>query len=178
MTRPTPRQIPNQNPHPRRGLLATLALLAIGAVVVYMVLPRGAKDAVNELASRSGVAGRVVPWADRAETAVRQMLDGGSGATAARMIQQIAHSLGDTPSLRTYSVQRMGDRISVRIFVSWKGPFNAHETEVVWEFSESAHAYAKIVSDTYGFITDRDNRRIDDWFRTEFYPALHSNTGG
>lgn len=175
---------PTAPPRAKRGLLASLVLLAFGAIVVYAVMPRGARDAVNEVASRVGVAGRVVPWVDRAETAVRNMLDGQDGAVASS-IQTLTHPTGENPSLGGYVVRRVGDRLSVRISVNWQGGLVKmdgrganYTTDVVWELSEAGHASTTIVSDTSAIKVSRANaRRLDDWFRAEMYPVLHDNAG-
>lgn len=169
----------------KRGLFASLALLAIGAIVVYSVMPGGAKDVVNAVAARSGVVGRVVPWGDRAETALRGMLDGRNGAIVASSIQSITHPTGENPSLGDYSVRRVGDRLSVRISVNWQGGLLKlggrganYTTAVAWEFSEGGHVSTTVVSDTSVIDVSRANaRRLDDWFRAELYPVLHSDAG-
>lgn len=174
--------VPAQPPvKPKRGLLASMALLVIGAIVVYSVLPRGAKDTVNAVASRSGVAGRVVPWAERADTALRQMLDGENGPIAARSIQALAHPAGTNPSLNGYEVRQLGDRVSARISVSWQGSLTGivYTTEVIWEFSESGHGSATISFDNGPVgVFQADRARVDDWFRTSFFPVLYGNVGG
>lgn len=169
----------------KRGLLASLALLALGAIVVYSVMPRGARDVVNQAASRSGLVGRVVPWADRAETALRGMLDGHDGATIAHSIQAITHPTGENSSLGGYVVRRVGDRLSVRISVNWQGGLLKvdgrganYTTDVVWDFGEGDHVSTTVISDTSVIAVSRTNaRRLDDWFRVELYPVLHANAG-
>jgi hypothetical protein len=168
-------------PKPRRGLLATIGILALGAVVIYLVLPSGAKDAVNAVASRSGIVGRAVPWAERADTAVRQMLGGDSGVRAAASIQATTHPTGENPRLTGYEVTRLSDRLAVRISVGWQGGFtgSTYTTIVLWEFSESGHVSTTIVSDDSVIpASDAGVQRLDDWFKTSFYPPLYSNTGG
>jgi predicted nucleic acid-binding Zn ribbon protein len=170
----------------RRGMLASLGLLVVVAIVVYLVLPRGAKDAVNEIATQSGTVGHVVPWIERADTTLRRMLDGDDGIALARTVQKITHPLGENPSLGGYDVRRMGDRISVRISTNWEGgivKMDGHgaryTTDVVWEFGESGHVSATIISDTFsvGMAQSNAGRQLDDWFRAELYPVLYSNTG-
>src|SRR5258708_7953694 len=88
-----------------------LVSLAIVAVVVYALIP-DARETIDTVASQSGVVGKVVPWADRAETALRQLMDGPSVTTMANNIQGIAHPTGSDARLRSYKIRRMGDRIS------------------------------------------------------------------
>ena len=171
-TAPTP-------PKARRSFLATLGILAIGAVVVYLVLPSGAKDAVNVVASRSGIVGRAVPWAERADTLVRRMLDGNSGARAAASIQVATHPTGGNPRLVSYDVTQMGDRLAVRISVSYQAATTAYTIVVLWEFSERGHISTTLVADdSFWPASTSGVQRLDDWFKTSFYPPLYSNTGG
>jgi len=178
LSKRVPPTTPAKPSRARRGLLASAALFVVGAIVVYSVLPRGAQDTINELASRSGPAGRAIPWIDRADTTTRTMLAGPSGLTAAKIIQAITHPTGKNPSLRTFDVRRMGDRISVRLSTSWQGGFvgTDYTTVVVWEFSEGGHISAKVIADDT-MIGPGNARQLDDYFRLEFFPVLRSNTG-
>lgn len=165
----------------KRGFLATAGALVVGAVVVYLLLPRSTKDTVNNIASHSGVVGRAVPWVERADTALRTMLDGQSGAAVALSIQASTHPTGVNPRFVGYDVTRMGDRVAVRISVSWQGGItgDGYTTVVLWEFSESGHISTTLVSDSSVIPASRAGiRRLDDWFRASFYPTLYSNTGG
>lgn len=175
---PVPKPVPTAA-KPRRSLLATLGILAIGAVVIYLVLPSGAKDAVNAVASRSGIVGRAVPWAERADTAVRSMLDGSSGATAAASIQSSLHPTGGSPRLVSYDVRRMGDRLAVQISVNYQAATTDYTIVILWEFSESGHISTTLIADDSLWSASKsDVQRLDDWFRASFYPPLYSNTGG
>jgi hypothetical protein len=155
-----------------------LVSLAIVGALVYALIP-GAKETIDTVASHSGVVGKVVPWADRAETALRQMMDGSFGASMARTIRGITHPTGSDARLRSYDVRRMGDRISVRISTDWQGLSDAsYTTDVVWEFDEAHHIVAEVVSDNALFSVAAENaRQLDEYFRREFYPVLWTNTG-
>ncbi len=164
----------------KRGLLASLALLVVGAIVVYSLLPDGARDAVNDVASHAGVVGHAVPWVERADTALHRMFDGSTGAVVARSIQRVTHFSGENASLQEYSVRRMGDRVSVRISVNWHGGFtgDGYTTIVAWEFSESGHISVTLLGDDAPTpVTDSNMRELDIWFRAELFPVLRSNAG-
>jgi len=162
-------------------LLPTLGGLAVVAVLVYIFLPdhSPAKDTINSIASRSGVLGHAVPWTERADTAVRAMLNGSSGATAARSILAASHPTGENPHLTNYDVRQLGDHLVVQISVGWEGFITGsnYTTVVSWEFGESGHISAAVVSDNAP-TPPMSQSAIDDWFRTSFYPPLHSNAGG
>jgi hypothetical protein len=82
--------------------------------------------------------------------------------------------------LRSYDIRRMRNSINVRISTSWEGGFTGagYTTDVVWEFDEARHLSTVVVSDDapVGASAD-DARRLNDYFRLEFYPVLCSNVG-
>jgi hypothetical protein len=169
----------------RRAKIAMHWLLSLGAVAlvataVYSQLPVRTRDDLSLAASRAGIVGRVVPWAERAGAMLRSMMSGPSGVAAARSIQAIAHPTGRNAQLGDYDVRRVGDRISVRISASWQGGFSGvgYATDVVWEFDETRHISATVVSDSALVrIAAKNARRLDDYFRLELYPVLRSNLG-
>jgi hypothetical protein len=163
----------------RSRLLPSLGGLVVAALVVYALVP-GGRQSVDELAAQGGPLGRVVPWLDRAESALRRLMDGPSGATAASVIQRTTHPTGTGARLRSYDVRRLKDSINVRISTSWEGGFTGagYTTDVVWEFDEARHLSAVVVSDDALVGVAAENARsLDDYFRLEFYPVLCSNAG-
>jgi len=128
---------------------------------------------------------RSVPWIDRADTALRAMLNGKSGPIVAANIQSFTHSLGQKPRLKSYSIHRMGNRISMRISTDWQGSVmtdargngKVYTTDVVWEFSEGGHVRAKVISDSSWWGAE-GAQSLDDWFRDALYPVLYQNAGG
>ena len=162
--------------HKVRRLFSLSGLIVI-AILVYVLVP---KETVDEVAAHSGAVGRVIPWADRTESALRRLMDGPSGAAAARSIQNITHPTGDSARLRAYEVRRTSSTICVRISTSWQGGFTGtdYTTDIVWEFGETRHISATVISDdALVGVSDEAARHLDDYFRLEFYPVLCSNAG-
>jgi hypothetical protein len=154
------------------------------AVIVVYSMSRVANDValreVDEVISRNDVEHRVVPWVERAEVELRRMLAGPSGIAAAHSIQGITHPTGSGSSLRTYDFRRVGSQLSVRISTSWRGAFSGDDytTDVVWEFDGGRHIAATVVSDSALVgVASLNARKLDDFFRLEFYPVLRSNIG-
>lgn len=182
---------PNAGAKP--GLLRSLVVLVVGAVVIYALLPRGAKDDVNTIASHSGIVGHVVPWTERADTALRTMLAGDNGAVAAQTIQGLVHPTGQAPRLLGYDIVRLGDRMLARLSVAWQsglfrsgdgtGAFD-HIINVEWEFNETGHIHAQVTLDDApgaGDLVPRAGellaQALDEWFRDQLYPALQTYAG-
>ena len=93
---------------------------------------------------------------------------------------RIAHPTGSGSNLRTYDVRRVGSQLSVRISTSWRGGLSGdnYTTDVVWEFDGTRHIAATVVFDSALVgVANLNARKLDDFFRLEFYPVLRSNVG-
>jgi hypothetical protein len=164
----------------RRRIRPLFLVGLVVAVVVVYALGSGARESVDDLASRSGALGRVVPWADRAESTLRRMMESPSGIRVASVIQSTTHPTGTGGRLRSYDIRRMKRAINVRISTSWEGGFTgaSYRTDVVWEFDEAHHISATVVfDDALVGVAAENARSLDDYFRLEFYPVLCSNAG-
>lgn len=130
------------------------------------------------------VLDRSAPWIERAEKVLPTFLDGKNGGLVATAIQTITHSQGNKPRLKTHEIRRMGERISLRISISFEaavlrdasGNPVVYTTEVVWEFSKRGHVSAKVTADnaTWG---PGGAQQLDNWFRNDFYPSLYKAAG-
>jgi hypothetical protein len=159
----------------------TFGGIALAFIVVYkFVLPSSAKRELASEVAETAIGQNVMPWPDRADAAVKKQLSGQSGANVAASIQRIAHPTGNGGTIDSVTVRRMGDRLSVRIDVSWQGGFlgSKNTTTVIWEFDQSRHISATLMGDTGAFGVGSSNaKKLDQYFASEVYPTLRTNTG-
>lgn len=141
---------------------------------------RETRDAMNQLASQTGIGVQVIPWSEGAETVARKFLELNEG-TVANAIQAICHPTGKEPQLTKTSIAKLDDRIVVQLTVSWKGGFigTPYQTTVTWEIGKAGHIAAKILADSAPFDVSRSSKEtLDDYFRTKMYPAFYSGISG
>ena len=120
-------------------------------------------------------------WIERAESALRTMLNGKDGSVIAQSVLSAAHPAGMNPVLGPYSIRRMGDRISVRMTIFWEGRMagGSYRTDLAWEFSEQGHISTTIIGDNSVFGVNASERaQVNDWFRAEVYPVLYRSAEG
>lgn len=124
------------------------------------------------LASPPAQAGR---WPDRAEAAARLFIDA-NAQQLANSIQRIAHPEGKRPELlANRDISQLGDRILVKVAVSWGGSSTrgSYITWIAWEFSEKSHVHAKVTGDSAPTkVTSRNAALLDDHFREKVYPSI------
>lgn len=164
--------------------LAKLAIFGIavlfGIYVVYSLSNREGKDAISEFASQTGIGKQVIPWSDRADTAVRAVVDANKQALADG-IQAITHPTGKNPTFGGVKVDKFADHILVSIAVDWKGGLmgGSYQTVVTWDISDKDHREAKVTSDNAIYAVEQKNAvALNDYFRTKVYPAFYSFLGG
>lgn len=166
------------------SVLVKIAML-IGAVlfgifIVYNFSGREGKDAISEFASQTGVGKQVIPWSDRADTAVRALVEANK-QNLADAIQGIAHPTGKNPALGDVKVDKFSDHILVNIAVDWKGGLlgGSYRTVVTWDIGEKDHREAKVTGDNAMYAIEKKNAEVlNDYFRTKVYPAFYSDVGG
>lgn len=168
---------------PKKNLKALLGIVLVlglsGWIIYTFVLNREGKKIVNVIATQSGVGRTVIPWADRAESVVKVLLER-SKDNLASTIQNISHPTGTKPTYDGSDVRRVGDGFSVNIRCKWKGGLLGTEyvTVVNWEFKESGHIRAVVTQDNSSFAIAAENaKKLDEYFRTEVYAVLRSNMG-
>ena len=136
---------------------------------------RETRDTVNLLASETGIGTQVIPWADRAETSARLIVEGNSEILA-KAIVGITHFTGTKPFLSKTTISKLDDKIVVEMNITWKGGFlgTSNETLVVWEIAKANHVSARILSDTAVTpVSAASKQQLDDYFRTKAYPAFY-----
>ncbi len=160
--------------------LALVLILCVGAWIAYKTSNQQGKDDINRLAAQTGIGTQVIPWPDRADTAVRSVIEQNSGKLASS-IQAIAHPMGKQPVLASSSVTKLQSSIVVQLAVSWKGGLlgGDYQTVVAWEINEANHVNAKAISDSSPFPPNaKDQERLDDYFKMNVYPAFYRTITG
>jgi hypothetical protein len=169
----------HRNTTVRRVVLTIFGGLGIAGVLLYScVLGQQAREDVAA-ASLGTPLRQVVPWLDRADAVARQVLSD-SRQTIADSIKSIAHPSAGSATMSDFAVRRVGDQISVRMIVDWKGGFlgTANRTVVVWEFGESGHLRTALLEDSGAFgVGDSNKQQLDEYFRSEIYPVVRSRVG-
>jgi hypothetical protein len=162
-----------------RVVLTIFGGLGIAGVLLYScVLGQHAREDVAA-ASLGTPLGHVVPWLDRADAAARQVLSD-SQQTIADSIKSITHPSAGSATMRDFAVRRVGDEISVRMSVDWKGGFlgTANRTVVVWEFDGSRHIRTALLEDSGALgVGDNNKQQLDEYFRSEIYPVVRARVG-
>jgi hypothetical protein len=162
----------------RLGLAA--AIILIGIWVVYSLSDRQTKDSINQFTSQTGIGKQVIPWSDRADTAARKLIELNKDKIATA-IQGATHPTGSSPSMSSYKVSKLPDRILVEMTVAWKGGFvqGNYSTVVIWEFTEQNNLQARVAFDSaLTKVEPKNARELNDYFLTKVYPALISDLGG
>lgn len=116
-------------------------------------------------------------WINAATNQLRIMLNG-SAQNIATSIQGVTHPSGNSPTMSSYNVLNMGDRVMVQITVAWRGGMlgNIYQTSVNWEVTPDAQLGAKVVGDTAMIaIEPRNLRALDDYFKQSVWPVFYSN---
>ena len=156
-----------------------IALLVIGAAGLTMYLNTHGHPEVRVSDFVPNAAKAVVqPWNVRAQTTVDKMFQAGNRQTVANTIQGVTHPTGKNPQMRSVDVRPNGDGISTRFEVDWQGGFSAsnYKTIVVWQCTQQNHLLAEVTQDTAPITADAANlKKLDDYFRTEIFPALCKN---
>jgi zinc-ribbon domain len=153
-------------------------LALVGWFAYHFLLGREGRDAVNIVASKTVVGAEIIPWADRADSALRAMMGGQSAQVIATSIRRITHPSGESERLTDFEVRKVSDGLSVRFNVAWNGGIlgTAYSTVVIWELNEHQHVRAVVTQDNGPFGVDGENKqRLEEYFRTEVYPLLISN---
>lgn len=133
-----------------------------------------------QLAAQTGIGTQVIPWADLAETAARNVVDRNAAALA-QSIQGITHPTGRAAVLAERSIAKLDDRILVELKVDWKGGTlgTPYRTVVTWEIAKSGHVGAKVLTDSAIFEVGSKNAQfLDEFFRTKVYPLFYSAVSG
>jgi hypothetical protein len=141
---------------------------------------RETKDAVNQLASQTGIGAQVIPWSDRAETAARKLIEINE-ATIAKAVLAITHATGTDPTLTKTSIAKLDERVIVELNVAWKGGIfgTPYQTTVTWEIAKANHVAARVLSDSALTEVSQSNKEaLDNYFRTKVYPAFYADISG
>ncbi len=176
---PSAEQLKASRPIWQKLLIAAFVVLA-GIWILYQVSDRKGKDAINQLASQTGIGTQVIPWADRADTLLRSLIPNNQELLA-KAIQGITHPTGTAPRFDGFTVSKLENRVQVEITVGWKGGFvgTAYQTSVAWEISESNHVSAKVITDSaMTEIGAKNKEALDDFFKTKVYPAFYRGISG
>lgn len=155
----------------KKAIVWTVAIIAtlLLAFIIGSHLYKG--GSVNSPLARAAMS-----WPDRAEIAVKSMMDK-SAANIAGSIQGLTHPSGSNPKMTGYNVRRVGDSLSVKIETKWQGGLTKtdYTTRVVWEFSQTKHVSCAVVEDNAAFAANADaKQKLDDYFRTECYANLRN----
>jgi len=163
-------------------------LRIVGRIVILLLLVVVGTAAVVFFGLRSPTVVKVaetatIPfksWTEQAEGKLNQMMEGKSAQGLASHVQAITHPTGKSPKLSSFSIRRVGEQLSVRFDVTWKGGVSASDytTRVVWELDKDHHIRATVTDDNAPFAPDAASKqKLDEYFRTECYPVLVSNLG-
>lgn len=161
-------------------LLLAIFVVLTAIWLFYHLSDRKGKDTINTLVTQTRIGTLVIPWADRADTELRQLIPRNSEAIASAILAS-THPSGKNPMLGEFKVSKLDGRVLVELPVVWKGGLlgNAYRTVIVWEISEANHVSAKVVADSAVLAIDaKDRLMIDDYFRTKVYPAFYSDMSG
>ena len=119
-------------------------------------------------------------WLGRADAETAQLLQGDNAASVAAEILGRTHPTGEAAFIRGVQIRHVGETLSVRIAVGWKGGLigTAYVTSVAWEFDRHQHVQAVVVADSAPVGVSRKNAfKLDQYFRNELYPILRNNLG-
>jgi hypothetical protein len=103
-----------------KWLVLVVALVMGGVWFASKFGSRETKDAVNQLASQTGIGAQVIPWSDRAETSARKLIEINE-AMIAKAVLAITHATGKDPTLTKTSIAKLDERVIVELNVAWKG---------------------------------------------------------
>lgn len=160
-------------------LAIAAGVLFAGIYIVYHLANKEGKDSINHLVAATGVGAQVIPWSDRADTAVRAVIEGNQSVLA-ESVQSITHPTGASPTLLRTDTRKMGEVVLVKMTVEWAGGFTGsrYNTMIAWEFDSDSSRGVKIVSDTATFAVDAEHlNTLNEYFRTEIYPIVKARIG-
>ncbi|GAB4061378.1 SHOCT domain-containing protein [Uliginosibacterium sediminicola] len=156
-------------------LLMSAFVVSAGVWILYQFSDQRGKDTINQIASHTGLGAQIIPWPDRADTVLRNLIPQNQQLLA-RSVQSIAHPTGTEPQFERFTVTKLNDQVQVEFVIAWKGGFvgNSYETTVLWEIDKNSHIAARVTSDSA--MTEIDSRHkevLDDFFRTKVYPSFY-----
>jgi hypothetical protein len=159
-----------------RIIVVAILVLLIGAIALTIYLnTHGHPDVRVADFVPNAVKATVQPWNVRAQAMIPKMFEGENRQTIAKSIQGIAHPTGKNPQFGSLDVRPSGDGISARFEIAWQGGLSANDykTVVIWECTQQNHLRAEVTADSAPIAADKANlKKLDDYFRTEIYPAL------
>jgi hypothetical protein len=171
---------------PKKNLSVLVRVLVIALVVLggiwffHKLSGQEGKDSLGQFASQTGIGTQVIPWADRADTAARKLIERNKQKIA-EAIQGITHPTGNNPALTGLSVSKLSDRVIVEMAVEWKGGIlgTQYSTSVAWEIDKTNHISAKVIADSAALgVEARNKDALNEYFRTKVYPAFYADMGG
>lgn len=163
-----------------QAFLIACIVLFCGLWIIYQISDSKGKDAINRLASETGIGTQIIPWSDRAASVLNSLIPINEQVLADG-VQGITHPTGTGAKFSSYSVSKLEDRVQVEIKVDWKGGFvgGDYQTTVAWEISEGNHVSAKVISDTaMTEIANENKEALDDFFRVKVYPSFYRSMTG
>lgn len=164
-----------------RGLVRAVVIILVLAVGGWLALRFfGNKDIANNVASKLGVGKAVIPWEDRAESAIRLMMQGESRQTVAASIIKVVHPSGQTPELESLDIEKENHQLAVSFKVTWKGGLvgTKYATTVQWTAWKGGHVGVMVVEDTAPMqATPEELKQLDEYFRSQVYPPVNENAG-
>ena len=158
------------------GAIATL-VIAVTGLTLYLNAHGHPGVRVSDFIPNAAKA-IVQPWNVRAQAMVEKMFQTENKQTVSKVIQGITHPTGKNPQMQSVDVRPNGDGISTRFEVDWQGGFSSgnYKTIVVWQCTQQSHVLAEVTQDTAPIAADAANlKKLDDYFRTEIFPALCKN---
>ncbi len=136
-----------------------------------------------QVATRAPGSGARAPteaWLDRAALGADRFFRGPAGANLASAIQRITHPSGHSPRLGSVEVKRAGEQLTVLIQTGWRGGIlgTDYTTMVEWDFNQRRHITAAVTNDDAQIqVSAANKKQLDEFFRTEVYPALTRTLG-
>lgn len=160
-------------------LAVAVVVLFVGIYVAYHLANQDGKDNINHLVAATGVGSQVIPWSERADTAVRAVVEVNQ-TVLAESVQGITHPSGSSPVLVRTVTRKMGDGVLVKMTVEWAGGFTGerYQTVVAWEFDKESSRGVKIIADNAAFGVGAENlNALNEYFRMEIYPIVKAKIG-
>jgi len=148
-----------------------LVIFFVGIYLLYKnLIPQKEKNKVNKLAATVGIS-RVIPWTERAKTAVGQLVKN-SGPAIAKKIQKITHPTGKNASLINHGAESSSDAVKVLFYVDYEGFLfgNHYQMLIEWIFTKNKSISVNILEDSSPIpVIGLLKKKLENYFSTTLY---------
>jgi hypothetical protein len=167
-------KIVKKKSHAGALLLLLAAVIVLAGIVYKNYMSPEEKAGVNQAVTSAGLSA-ILPWTERAEASVRDVVN---NSNIASVVIGYAHPTGRDAALERLEVGSSGNTVHAVLYLGYSGGiFRKHYSVVVkWSFAENTNLGVQILQDTSMMpILGMQMRRIENTFQADLYPKVISN---